>query len=147
MDNYLDREIKQLNKEILALKTSAQKSAGIVPTVMQTFGVTIQLRIQSTAPLSCSGMAEYVITTENDALLMVTLDKYYDDITKVSDDPRTTRNADLYLSKYNDGKMSLIVSSYGTYDDAVTIQDGGSVSISRQVTIRCTSDFTIERIN
>lgn len=147
MDNYLDREIKQMNREILALKTSAQKSAGIVPTVMQTFGVTLQLQVDSTTPLTCSGMAEYLITTESDAIIMVTLDKYSDDITKESYSPRTTRGYDYLLSKLNNGKTSLIISVYGTYDDAVAIQGGGSVSLSSQVTVRSTSNFTIERIS
>lgn len=147
MDNYLDREIKQMNREILALKTSAQKSAGIVPTVSQSFGVTLQLQIESTAPLICSGTAEYEITTESDALVMVTLDKYYDDITKVSGGPRETRSTYYDLSKFNNGKTSLLISAYGTDDDAAAIQGGGSVSISSQVTVRSTSSFTIERIS
>lgn len=143
MNNYFDNEIKQLEKEILNLKTSAQKSAGVVPTTAKTINVTVNLALRST--FVCSGTANYLIRTNSNALVIVTLDKYYDDVYRAADYPYTTRESYWVLGSYRDGSMSLLLTCFGTANDAQTIEQGGSVSMTVNITVRCTSDFTIER--
>lgn len=142
MDDYFNRELRQINREITRLKTSGQKSGGIVPTVATTINVTEQLQLIGLS--TAYAEAYYKIRTNSTALVMTSLDKYYDDIFNIFN--HGTRSYDCYLHRRSNGDIIMIVYFSGNQDDARTLWEGGSVSMSTEVTVRCTDNFTIERI-
>lgn len=145
MSNYFDNEIKQLDRELLDIKTSGQKSSSVVPTVAKTFKVDIDLKLTSLT--DCSGLAEYKVITPTDSLMMVTLDKYYDDISQSAVYPRVTRETYWFRTQGSDGVDHVNIETIGTRADAETLAGGGTVTVTTEVTIRCTNNFTVERIS
>lgn len=145
MENYFDREIKQINQEILMLKTSSQKSAGIVPTTAKTISLNVGLSLNSSRT-DCSGSATYRVLTDSNSLLMITLDKYYDDVTKNQDFPRTTRYTNWVISRDNNDIFYLRVYSYGNQTDLNNLKNGNTVSVPVKLSIRSTDNFELVEI-
>lgn len=146
MDDYFDREIKQLNQEILYLKTSVQRSAGAVPIISKTITVEVPLVLKGDIVYTCSGVVDYVITPAGDSPIMATLDRYFDDITKATTYPPQTRQSNVILGGRTDETIALTVTAQGDRNDVATLQGGGSVTLSYQLTIRAMNDFIIERL-
>lgn len=144
MDNYFDREIKQIKREILGLKQSQQKSAATVPTAVRTASISLDLEIIDSGDPRAT--AYFRIETNSRALVFATLDKYYDDIT-LNDHGWNpdTRKARLAVQKVSKLVYYVIITLIGTGQDYVTIRDGGKVTMSRNLTVRCTDNFTMVR--
>lgn len=145
MENYFDSEIKNIEREIVNLTTSMQKSAIVAPTVVQTVQVTRSL--QSGGSDKAFYNARFRVTTNTRALVMATLDSYFDDITLndrvwVPD----TRSAWLYVSKISRTVYYVNISFRGKDGDNTTISGGGSVQMTRTLTVRCTDEFTLEEL-
>lgn len=145
MDEYFTREIKRIRRELTDLKTADQKSAGVTPTTAQTISVSIPLSLTS-ADIA-SGTAHIKVTTGADALIMATLDSYYDDITQANNYPATTRSVQLLQDYLGEGIIVLRLVAEGNANDRSTLAGGGSVSITKQLTVRATEPFTLEQIN
>lgn len=146
MEDYFEQEIKQLNQEILYLKTSVQRSAGAVPIISKTITVEIPLVLKGDIIYTCSGRVDYVITPDGDSPIMATLDRYFDDITKATTSPPQTRQANVILGGRTDERIALVVTAQGDRNDVATLQGVGSVTLSYQLTIRAMNDFIIERL-
>lgn len=146
MDDYFNRELQQINREITRLKTSSQKSGGIVPTVSKTLRITEQLQFTGlpTPTSTVRAIVKYKILPSSTALIIATLDKYYDDIFNVIDNGTRSRSVSMSEERNGDTIMSVMLT--GDNNDARTMYDGGSVSMSTEVTVRCTDNFTIERV-
>lgn len=117
-----------------------------MPTVSQTITVNIPLSLVGPYNAVCTGTAEYAIQSEGEALVMVTLASYFDDIFKANEYPYTTRERNYVLSKLRDGRLDLTISCHGDGNDVNTLKGGGAASISVELTIRSTSNFTVEKI-
>lgn len=146
MQDYFEQEIKQLEKETLFLKTSAQRSAAAVPIISKTITVDLPLELKGDIIYTCSGRVDYVITPNGGSPIMATLNKYFDDITKATTSPPQTRQANVILGGRTDETIALTVTAQGDRNDVATLQGGGSVTLSYQLTIRAMNDFIIERL-
>lgn len=146
MHNYFDREIAQLEKELLRLKTSQQKFAGQVPTISKSIDVNIPLRI-STSGFRAIGQKNFRIVVNNNAFFTSTLAHYYDDITKHTTLPLETRYMTILNTFMNNGYYVRVMAhgtESGSNSDLATLRNGGSVTLTNKLTIICTDDFTIE---
>lgn len=147
MNNYFDSEINNLNREILFLKTSGQKSAATVRTMAQSVSITVQLRLQGSSRVGAQ--ANFEVTADSEALVMATLDKYFDDIT-INDHGwgSRTRTTKILLYKPMENTTLINIAFEGDNQDVITIRDqGGTVEMSTTLTVRCTDNFTLERIS
>lgn len=145
MEEYFTREIKRIRRELTDLKTTDQKSAGVVPTTTQTISVSIPLTLSSSD--MASGTAHIKVVTGADALIMATLDSYYGDITQATNYPATTRGVQLLQDYLGEGIIVIRLVAEGNADDRSTLSGGGSVSITKQLTVRATEPFSLEQIN
>lgn len=149
MDNYFDREIKNMEGELLTLKTSAQKSAIVAQTVDKTIPITVTLRNEGSATYpTARAEKHYQINTTGDAIIIPTLDWYFQDITKAADTFYTTRQLELFHVTLPNGKDGLRIYIYGTENfagsDGDRVGQGQTVQVSFNLTIRSTADFTVE---
>lgn len=145
MNNYFEREIRQLKKELLQLKTSSQKSAGLVPIISRTANVSIPLSLNS-IQTECSGEIIYLIEPNSDALIIPTLDKYYDDIMLNDRLPYRTRKVSLALTVGTDGRYLLRITGRGDTNDVSSLVGGGSVNLNTILTVQCSDNFTMRML-
>lgn len=153
MDNYFDNEIKQLQKEIINLKTSGTKSAEIVETISQTIPISMQLSLgQSSTPPGAVAQKYFEIETDDNALVMITLDHYYDDINEAWQVlPKVTaRYFDMTRFEFQNGNIGVRLIAYGTNtgadNDAEKISGGQVVTMSCNMTVRCTTNFSLREV-
>lgn len=149
MQNYFDREIAQLEKELLRLKTAQQKFAGQVPTISKSIDVSVPLHL-SISGFAAIGEKVYKINVNGDsAFYTSTLAHYYDDVTKHGTVPLETRYMTV-INTFRDNNYYVTVSgngtTYGPNNDLETLRNGGSVILTNKLTIICTDDFTIEEV-
>lgn len=145
MNDYFESEIKKIQKEILDLKTSAQKSAIVVPSVSKTVNIKLKLEIIDSGNPRAS--TSFLIETNSRALVFATLNQYFDDI-YLNDHlwSPNTRKAKILISKISKLEYFVGVDFEGNEDDWVTIRGGGTVEMSRTLTVRCTDDFRMTEI-
>lgn len=139
MQEYFNREIKTLERELAALKTSMLKSAGVIETRSKSVTVDIPLSVNGSV---AKGRVKIKIVTASEAMVFATLDKYYDDIMK-SMEEYETRSRNTQLIETSEG-LFVVVTAFGTLDDVIAIAGGGTVSVSSTVTIQCTANFEME---
>ena len=142
MDNYFDSEIKRLNDEITWLKTSGQRSALVIPTVSKT--VTKQIKFEYLDSGYTFGGAYFTVTSEHYAVVMATLDQYYSDITLNDHHSNNSRSAKIILYKPYPNTTSMTINCIGNQTDYNKVLNGETVTMTVKLTIRCTSNFTIE---
>lgn len=142
MQNYFDRELSQMEKELLRLKTSQQKFAGSVPTAQKSVQISVQLAL-SGGGNTATGYVYCKISSENKLLAFPTLAKYYDDITQYTITPRTTR-AFIMEPYYIDNELFIYIRAYGTSNDVQTLKNGGTVTLTNTLTVVATDDFELE---
>lgn len=146
MDNYFERELMNIEREIRQLKTSQQKFAGQVPTTFQSISIRIPLRLNSSRT-SASGQARYRITTVQNSFVVATLAKYYDNILVFSELPRKTRSMSLVIGKASANVYIVQILANGTEganSDVATLINGGSVELENTLTVQSTDEFTVE---
>lgn len=143
MQNYFDREILFTERELTALKTSMQKSAGEIVTTSDSVDLNIPLSLDSMQS-QAEGSVAYKITPSSVAMIFPTLNWYYSDITKAHDTPRTTREASCVLGRLSNGTYVANISVIGTQADVDALKGGSSVSVSIKLTVICSDTFTME---
>lgn len=144
MENYFDNEIKNMKRELTQLKTAAQTSAGTVPTVSHSLSISMPLHLAN--PYLAKGNAYVRVSATSDTILMVTLDSYFDDITKTMDFPATTRRTYMIMDYKGNGETLIYIDFTGNASDRSTLSGGGSVTVTKQLTVRATEEFTMEII-
>lgn len=152
MENYFDREIKGIERELLYLKTSAQKSAGVVKTVSKTLPITVTLVDDHSASYpTARAWKHYQINSDETAITIPSLDWYFQDITKASTSFYTTRQIEMCHVILPNGKDGLRLHIFGTENspgsDGERVGNGETVRVSFNLTVRSTADFTIEEYN
>lgn len=146
MNEYFEREFLALERELLRLKTSAQRSSGTVITTKITQPISVQLVDLNTY---CRGYAYYVIEPETDSIVNITLDWYYEDVSKEWEVPRVSRSFGVNKIIQPSGKIILEFYAYGTTwstdssDDLSRLGNGETVIITANATIQSTNSFTI----
>ena len=145
MENYFDSEIKRLQREIKNLKTTGQKSAANVPIVTKTLSIELELKLGGSG--NPRAHKDYVITTNSEALVMATLDKYFDDI-YINDHQWNpdTRKSSVGVGYYDYCSYSVRVNFFGDGNDYIAVRDGRTLKMSRTLTISCTDDFNIREL-
>lgn len=141
MQEYFNIEMKRIQRELTALKTSSTKSSGSIMTISKS--VSFQIPLESTGTLRPSGRVNFVFSSDRDALFSATLDSYYDDVSKEIEGRYLTRQKYIVIAK-RFGKIRIDVRGIGTRDDETTIRGGGSVTLTGVMTIKSTNEFTIE---
>ena len=148
MQNYFDTELKNIKKELIGLKTSQQKFAGAVPLVTKSIQIDMPLSLNQ-AQTTAKGELYYQISFDKPTLFTVSFAKYYDDVTKSEDYPRTTRVMYFYVSKLSTKSYLVNALAYGTQwgegNDVRTLINGGSVVLSNTLTVTATDDFRLEQ--
>lgn len=149
VDNF-DKEFLNIEREITRLKTSAQKSATLVQTVSQQLNIEASLSLGTGAstPVAVK-VIYYEILTEKTALVIPTLDWYYQNIydawqTLPSVPSRYIDMTQIILPNSNNGlKIAVFGTNSGTNNDAERLMRGETVTIGFKLSIRCTCNFTI----
>lgn len=149
MDNYFDREFNSLEKELLRLKTSAQKSAGVMKTISKTVNVTVNLQYKDYSYPTGSARADafYEVVTDADAIVIPTLDWYYGDINQSASLDNSTRRIMVWWGFRPNGNIGIHLYFIGTEpgdnSDAARTKRGETVTVSVNLTVLCTQDFVI----
>jgi len=148
MNNYFDRELKYLERELTHLKTARQKSATAVGLISHSVNVSIPLSLNS-SQTSATGFRAYAIDNgEYDQLATATLDWYIDNIydywkpTRLAD---SARKASVQMGIYRNSQ-TVVVRGTGSHADIETLKGGGSVSVNVTLTVTSTGDFTLRSL-
>lgn len=148
MNNYFDRELKQLERELTYLKTARQKSATAVGLISHSVNVSISLALNS-SQTSATGYKAYAIDNgEYDQLATATLDWYIDDVyqywkpTQLAD---SLRKASIQMGIYNNHQTA-IVRITGSHNDIEALKNGESRIVNLTLTVTSTGDFTLRSL-
>lgn len=139
MQNYFENELTRLEKEMTWLKTSTVKSGATITSQVKTIQYNIELELVSST--NANGSQRFILTLNDDAIFNSTLDKYYDDIVNAQLDTRRRVISSYWLS---DNTYYISVYAWGDSNDIATLEGGGRVTISGNLTVTCTDDFTLE---
>ena len=145
MQDYFENEIKRLEKEILFLKSSMKKNAGVIGLYRQY--IELPMVLQDTGGVVPSNKTYIKINTNNiNQLFFITFDKYYDDTLA----PGKTEFG-YYRQRYHqlrvlNGNLMIKAVALGTYADQATIEGGGTVSLPIKMTVYSTDEFTLEQV-
>lgn len=148
MENYFTNEIKQIEREMMWLKTAQQKSASVISTITKSIVVTADLWLIITGDSPQAGdYLFYEIIPEKDALIFPTLDWYAEDITQASTVlPQLTRTIELeqmILPNGNAGVKLTFRGTQGSGSDTEKVVNGQTVQVSANLTVTCTSNFIV----
>lgn len=147
MNDYFEREIKSLEREIIALKTSTQKSAGNLELISKTIHISIPLELDE-YQTGASGSKTYIVRKDSEEIVVAYLDWYTDDITK--DWMDTYLQGSVRAGRINHGVYNgadvFRVSAYGNRNDIDAMIGGASITISMNMTVKCTNNFSLEAI-
>lgn len=149
MDNYFEREIMTLERELRQLKTAQQKSAGQVPTIFKSISFNVPLSLDS-SQTTAHGSAAFRVTTADNCLIIPTLAKYYDNIALAEYIPLKTRYMTIVVGKLAQNTYLIELSARGTEganSDVSTLIGGGSVVLDNTLTVQSTDEFTLEQIS
>lgn len=152
MDNYFDSEIKNIKREITDLKTASQKSAATAPMVTKTVNVSTNLEYKDISyPWgSARSTVRYEVQTDYDEIIIPTLDWYFGDISKSGMTGQPTREIQLNIRVATNGKIIVELYFIGTEDgansDAQKVKNGETVTVSVNLTVKCTNDFNLRRL-
>lgn len=149
MQEYFENELKNMERELRYLKTSAQRSAGAMVVASKTLNLTVPLQYIHNPPLNDQARADkwFEVITDKDELIIPTLSWYFQDLSQASSTIFTTRVIELFQTMLPNGNYGLylyfIGSEIGTNNDAERLRNGETVEVSVDLTVRCTSDFEI----
>ena len=151
MENYFNHELNYLKKELTRLKTAAQKSASSAKLVKQTVNVSTNLVWEDISYPYGSARSDvlYEITPNSDSIIVCTLDWYFGDITKSYDIYQSTREIQVKQLVLPNGKPGIELYFIGTEDgpnsDAARAKNGETITVSVNLTVTCTDNFTLRR--
>lgn len=151
MDNYFNHELNYLKKELTRLKTAAQKSASSAKLVKQTVNISVNLVWEDISyPYgSARATAVYEIIPNSDSIIVPTLDWYFGDITKsyvVYQSTRKIQMSEFILPTGNPGVyLYFIGTEDGPNSDAARAKNGETITVSVNLTVTCTDNFTLRR--
>lgn len=151
MENYFDHELNYLKKELTRLKTANQKSASSAKLVKQTVNVSTNLVWEDISDPYGSARSDvvYEIIPNSDSIVICTLDWYFGDINQSYNVYYTTRQIkakQLVLPNGNQGiELYFIGTENGPNSDAARAKNGETITVSVNLTVTCTDNFTLRR--
>ena len=151
MDNYFNRELNYLKKELTRLKTAGQKSASSAKLVKQTVSISTNLVWEDLSDPygSARSWVIYEITPNSDSIIVATLNWYYDDINSSYLTTQSTREIQLKQVILPNGKPGVQLYFIGTENgpdsDAARAKNGETITVSVNLTVTCTDNFTLRR--
>ena len=151
MDNYFNRELNYLKKELTRLKTAGQKSASSAKLVKQTVNVSTNLVWEDISyPYgSARATAVYEVIPNSDSIIVPTLDWYFGDINQSYDVYQTTREIQMSTFVLPTGNYGVYLYFIGTENgpdsDAARAKNGETITVSVNLTVTCTDNFTLRR--
>lgn len=149
MENYFSSEIKTIQRELTRLKTSMNKSAGVVQTVAQSVDMTIPLQLAYSGT-SAIGYKYYRIVTDKNAIVSINLEWYSENVLIDYEVPSTVRKINIAESEQGGVRRIAITahgSQFGTNSDVSRLERGETVTINNRLTVRATCNFVIEEVN
>lgn len=150
MDNYFDREIEYLENELTNLKTAAQKSAGAIKTTSKTISVSVNLKYEDISyPTGSARAAKYYeVITDKDAIIIPTLSWYFGDVMEGANVYFVTREIRMRTGLRQNGNFAFelyfIGTEQGNNSDAARTKRGETVTVSVNLTVLCTQNFTLQ---
>lgn len=151
MENYFNHELDYLKKELTRLKTAAQKSSGSATLVKQTVNISTNLVWEDISDPYGSARSDvlYEIIPNSDAIIVCTLDWYFGDINGSYTTNQTTREIQVKQLVLPNGKPGIELYFIGTEDgpnsDAARAKNGETITVSVNLTVTCTDNFSIRR--
>lgn len=151
MDNYFNRELNYLKKELTRLKTAGQKSASSAKLVKQTVNVSTNLVWEDISyPYgSARATAVYEVIPNSDSIIVPTLDWYFGDINQSYNVYYTTRKIQMDTFILPTGNYGVYLYFIGTENgpdsDAARAKNGETITVSVNLTVTCTDNFTLRR--
>ena len=152
MEQYFEQQLKEVKRELTRLKTAVQKSSTVMTLAQKTITLNIPLSWRSAYGYTY-GRADaekyYKFTSSTSALFFPTLSWYAGNISQAwSVLPHTTRTITMTRTILPDGSNGIRLQFIGTDNDensdAAKAKDGQTVTVSVDLTVTCTNDFTIE---
>ena len=151
MDNYFNHELNYLKKELTRLKTAAQKSASSAKLVKQTVNVSTNLVWENISYPYGSARSDviYEIIPNSGSIVVCTLDWYFGDINGSYTTEQTTREIQVHQFALSNGHPAIELYFIGTEDgpnsDAARAKNGETITVSVNLTVTCTDNFSIRR--
>lgn len=151
MDNYFNRELNYLKKELTRLKTAGQKSASSAKLVKQIVNISVNLAWEDISyPYgSARATAVYEVIPNSDSIIVPTLDWYFGDINGSYTTDQTTRQIQMSTFILPTGNYGVYLYFIGTENgpdsDAARAKNGETITVSVNLTITCTDNFTVRR--
>lgn len=143
MQNYFDNEIKNIERELLALKTASTVSSIPLELTEQSTQLSIPLYL-SIYQTTATGAVAYKIVSDGDLIIYPYLSWYYEDIydVDVQGEIRYLKLANLY----QDGAPVVLIQARGSEEDIKKMVGGESITLTATLTVVATRDFTLEKI-
>lgn len=151
MDSYFNHELNYLKKELTRLKTAAQKSASSAKLVKQTVNVSTNLVWENISYPYGSARSDviYEIIPNSGSIVVCTLDWYFGDINGSYTTKQTTREIQVHQFALSNGNPAIELYFIGTEDgpnsDAARARNGETITVSVNLTVTCTDNFSIRR--
>lgn len=151
MENYFDHELNYLKKELTRLKTAGQKSASSAKLVRQTVNISVNLAWEDISyPYgSARAKAVYEVIPNSDSIIVPTLDWYFGDINQSYNVYYTTRKIQMRTFILPTGNYGVYLYFVGTENgpnsDAARAKNGETITVSVNLTVTCTDNFTLRR--
>lgn len=151
MDNYFNRELDYLKKELTRIKTNSQKSSSSATLVKQTVNVSTNLVWENISDPYGSARSDviYEIIPNSDSIVVCTLDWYFGDINGSYTTDQTTREIQVHQFVLSNGhpaiELYFIGTENGPNSDAARARNGETITVSVNLTVTSTDNFTIRR--
>ena len=143
MQNYFDNEIKNIEKELLALKTASTVSSIPLELTEKSIQISIPLHL-SIYQTTATGAVAYKIVSDEEIIVYPYLSWYYEDVyeVEVQGESRNLKLSNLY----QDGAPIILINARGSENDIKNMIGGSSVTLTATLTVVATRNFTMEKI-
>lgn len=143
MQNYFDNEIRNLERELLALKTAATVSSIPLELVEKSIQISIPLHL-SVYQTTATGAVAYKILSDSEIIIYPYLSWYYEDVynVEVKGEYRHLKLSNLYQGS----APEILIDARGSENDIQNMIGGASVTLTATLTVVATRNFELEKI-
>jgi hypothetical protein len=143
MQNYFDNEIKNIERELLALKTASTVSSIPLELIQHSVQISIPLQL-SIYQTTATGAVAYKIVSDEDLIVYPYLSWYYENIydIEVTGEHRYLRMMNLF----QDGAPLIFINARGSENDIQRMIGGESITLTATLTVVATRNFTMEKV-
>jgi len=143
MQNYFDNEIKNIERELLALKTASTVSSIPLELIQRSVQISIPLQL-SVYQTTATGAVAYKIVSDEDLIVYPYLSWYYENIydIEVTGEHRYLR----MMSLFQDKAPLILINARGSENDIQRMIGGESITLTANLTVVATRNFTMEKV-